>query len=270
MTGHIGSVGDAAANRSQPLAARFLLEVADLSRSIESKDPHRARIVDAHGPRHERDIGVAVDVLVDEGRVVHSIQMVASENQVVLRVNPDQVTRGLTDGIGRSLEPVRVVRGLFSREHLDEAPAEQVKPVRLPDVAVERRRVELREHEDAAEVGVQAVADRDVNQPVLAPERHGRFRAKVREGEQPFAWLPPRTTASTSRMRVSVPHDQPGAGTDARAGAACHEDAPATQSSRSVSSVTKALTPGKLARSGGHTTCPSRDTRSTGPDRTTM
>jgi hypothetical protein len=74
------------------------------------------------------------------------------------------------------LIPVRVVRRLFGRQDLDKPAAEEVHAVRLRDVAVQRRRVELREHEDAPDVGVQAVADRNVDQAVFAADRDRRLR----------------------------------------------------------------------------------------------
>ena len=60
-------------------------------------------------------------------------------------------------------------------------------PVGLRDVPVERRGIELRQHEDAADVRVQAVADRDVDQPVLAADRHRRLGAGVGERKQAAA-----------------------------------------------------------------------------------
>jgi len=51
-------------------------------------------------------------------------------------------------------------------------------------VPVERRRVELRQDEDATNVGVQAVADRDVDQPVAAADRDGRLGSMLRQRKQ--------------------------------------------------------------------------------------
>ena len=137
--------------------------------------------------RGDRDVGVAIDVRVDELGVVHAIELIAGEDQVVVGLVPGKVPRGLPDRVGRALEPVRVVGRLFGGENLDEALVEDVHPVGLSDVPVERRRVELRQHEDPPDVGVQAVADRDVDQPVLAANRHGGFRALLRERKQPLA-----------------------------------------------------------------------------------
>ena len=98
-----------------------------------------------------------------------------------------EVPRRLSHRVGRALEPVRAVGRLLGGEHLDEAVREHVQAVGLRDVAVERRGVELRQHEDPLEAGVQAVADRDVDEPVLAAERHRRLRAHVGERKEPRA-----------------------------------------------------------------------------------
>src|SRR5262249_60715263 len=79
------------------------------------------------------------------------------------------------------------VRGLFGGENLDKPIAEQVHPVRLADVAVERRRIELRKNENPAHIGVQAVADWDIDQAIFAADRHSGLRAELRERKQPFA-----------------------------------------------------------------------------------
>src|SRR5262249_31857085 len=72
-------------------------------------------------------------------------------------------------------------------EHLDEAAREHVEPVGLRDVAVQRRRVELCQHEDLLEPRVQTVADRNIDEAVLAADRDGRLRSHVREREEPRA-----------------------------------------------------------------------------------
>ena len=125
-----------------------------------------------------------LDVRFEELAEVHAVEMVAGEDEEVLGVEALEVARGLAHGVRRALEPRRAVGRLLGGEHFDEALREHVEPVGLRDVAVERRRVELRQHEDALEAGVQAVADRNVDQPVLARERHGGLRAHVRQREQ--------------------------------------------------------------------------------------
>ena len=122
--------------------------------------------------------------VVDQLAVIHPVEMIAGEDQVVVGVVPHEVARGLPHGVGRALIPVRVVGRLLGGEDLDEPLAERVHPVGLRDVPVERRRVELRQHEDAADVGMQAVADRDVDQAVAAADRDRRLRPMLRQRER--------------------------------------------------------------------------------------
>ena len=98
---------------------------------------------------------------VDELVVVHPVEMIAGEDRSYLASCCDEVPGRLADGVGGALIPVRVVRRLLGGEDLDEAAGEAVQPVGVGDVPVERRRVELRQHEDAADVRVQAAADRE-------------------------------------------------------------------------------------------------------------
>ena len=58
---------------------------------------------------------------------------------------------------------------------LTKPPREDVEAVGLRDVAVQALAVELGEDEDPVDAGVQAVADRDVDQPELAADRHRRL-----------------------------------------------------------------------------------------------
>ena len=73
---------------------------------------------------------------------------------------------------------------LLRGQDLDESGREIVEPVALLDVPVERPAVELGEQEDPAELGVEAVADGDVDQAVLARERHRGLGAVLRQREE--------------------------------------------------------------------------------------
>ena len=148
--------------------------------------------------RRDGDVGLALDVRVDQLAEVHPVEVVAGQDQVVLRLVRREVARRLAHRVGRALEPVGVVGRLLGGEHLDEAVGEEIEPVGLRDVAVERRRVELRQHEDLLQPGVQAVADRDVDQPVLAADRHRRLRPHVGERVEPR----PASAAENQRQHV--------------------------------------------------------------------
>ena len=111
--------------------------------------------------------------------------MIACQNQIVVGLVPSEVSRRLTYGIGGALKPARAVGRLLGRDDVDEAVRERVHPIGRRDVMVERGGVELREHENAPQVGVQAVADRHIDEAVLAADRHGRLRALLRQRIEP-------------------------------------------------------------------------------------
>ena len=132
----------------------------------------------------DRDVGVRVLVRPNELRVIHPIQVIAREDEIEVGFVLRDVSHRLPDGVGRSLIPVRVVRCLLGGKDLDEPAGEPVQLVGVVDVAIERRGIELGEHEDAPDVGVQAPADRHVNEAVLAANRDRRLRPCCGERKQ--------------------------------------------------------------------------------------
>ena len=62
---------------------------------------------------------------------------------------------------------------------------EHVELVGVGDVPVQADGQELRQDVDAVEAAVDAVADRDVDEAVLAGDRDGRLGPELGEGEQP-------------------------------------------------------------------------------------
>ena len=98
-----------------------------------------------------------------------------------------EVAQILAHGVGCALVPTRTLRGLLGGEDLNEAFAKLVELVAGVDVPVQRGAVELRQHVDLAEAAVEAIADRDVNQPVLSAKRHRGFGALPRQRKEPGA-----------------------------------------------------------------------------------
>ena len=121
----------------QPLGLRLFLEADDLARAVEPEDAHLRGVLRVHGLRRDRDVGVALDVRVDELGEVHPVDVVAGEDEVVLGVHVAEVARGLPHRIGRALEPVLALGRLLGRQHLDESAGEHVHAVGLRDVPVE-------------------------------------------------------------------------------------------------------------------------------------
>lgn len=82
------------------------------------------------------------------------------------------------------LEPVGVFWALLRCEDFDKAlvlVAAHVARVGAGKVAIEGRRVELREDVDLGDVAVEAVTNRDIDQPVVGSERHCGLRALLRQ-----------------------------------------------------------------------------------------
>ena len=151
--------------------------------------------------RGDGDVGIRLEVRVDQLRSSPSgTDVVAGENQVVVGFVLREVPRapgarhrpcpGTSAG-----SPASARRPGSRRTRPRTGPAG-----RSADVPVERRRVELRQHEDAPDLGVQAAADRDVDQPVPAADRHGGLRPVAVSGKRRAPCPPPRMMASVSVM----------------------------------------------------------------------
>jgi len=75
-----------------------------------------------------------------------------------------------------ALEPIEVVHGLLGGQNIHKTFSKNVEFVGQIDVAVQGRGIELRQDEDALDVGVEAVGDGHVDQPVFAGDGDGGFR----------------------------------------------------------------------------------------------
>src|SRR5271165_2160184 len=90
----------------------------------------------------------------------------------------------LVNSIGRSEIPIGRDANL-RRQNLDElAEAQQLRPT-LAGVPVEGKGLVLRQDEYTAEIAVDAVGQRDVNNPVDSDEGNRRLGAVARERPQP-------------------------------------------------------------------------------------
>src|SRR5437762_10207564 len=108
---------------------------------------------------------------------IHPVKLVAAENQIKLEWSLEEVTHVLPHGVGGSLVPLRPFGRLLRRQNIDKAPGEIVELVARLNVAMQRHGIELREQIDRAQAGVQAIANRDIDQSIFSAEGHGRFCA---------------------------------------------------------------------------------------------
>ena len=189
---------------------RLLLPLDDPVGLVEGQDPHPGRLRERDAPDGDRHVGTLAPVRRDERRVVHLVDVVAREDEDRLRVRVLQDAAVAEDRVGRPAVPLRdATPGDVGLEELD-APLRPIEVPRPPhaDVVVERSRVVLGEDDDVVDVGVHAVREREVDDPVLPAERDGRLRPHGREDGEPLAlaagedhrhrplhWDPPRGSA---------------------------------------------------------------------------
>ena len=163
---------------------------------LEAEDaPLRVRLDDAEtaggfGAIHldggDGDVGVGVHVLLEHLAVVHLVDVVAGKNDGVGGALAADGIDVLIDGVGGAQVPIGRNAHL-RREHFDEfAESHQGGPA-FAHVAVEAEGLVLGEDEDAAQVAVDAIGQRDVDDAVDAAEGHGGLGAVARERPQALA-----------------------------------------------------------------------------------
>ena len=138
----------------------------------------------------DRDVSPVAAVRGDERLVVHLVDVVAGQDE-------DDVAGLLADHLEVDEHGVRGAAVPLGRPaardvRLEQADAALVavevpRPARA-DVVVQRARVVLRQDEDVVDLGVDAVRQREVDDPVLARERHGGLGADGRQDRQPLTF----------------------------------------------------------------------------------
>ena len=121
-------------------------------------------------------------------RVVHLVEMVTGQHQDVFRVVPAQDVDVLVDRVGGAPVPIGFVHALLRRQQVDEfvgfAAHEIPAALQVPQ---QRMRLVLRDHVDAADPGVDAVGEREIDDAELAAEMDGRLGPAVGQVLQPRA-----------------------------------------------------------------------------------
>ena len=130
---------------------------------------------------------------------IETVELVARKDKHEVLVLEIVVVEVLADRVGRTLIPSLLVARLLGGENVDEATAETVELISLLDVLMERRRIELRQDENLVEAGVEAVADRDVDQAVVTGEGDGWLAPVLSQGIEAGATTAPHDNADDAR-----------------------------------------------------------------------
>ena len=121
-------------------------------------------------------------MLGDDVLEIHSIELVAGEDEekvVVLGMEMEEV---LADGVGGALVPIPSGFLLFGGKDVDITTAEAVEFVGALDVLVEGGGVKLGQEVDLVDAGIETVGNGDVDQAVFAAKRDGGLATEFGEG----------------------------------------------------------------------------------------
>ncbi len=170
----------------------FSCHSIDAVRFVEGEDAHPGGLGERDPPDGDGHLGPLATMGGHERLVIHLVDMVAGEDDDhVGRVVLDDAEVA-EDGIGGAAIPLGdPTAGDVRLEELDAA----VRAIEVPrladaDVVVERAGVVLGQDEDVVDVGVDAVRQREVDDPVLATERHGRLGPHGRQDREALALTP--------------------------------------------------------------------------------
>ena len=138
--------------------------------------------------RRQRDLGVGLLVVRQHPAVVHLVDVVAGENDHVLRLFAADRVDVLVNRVRRAHVPVGA-RALHRRHQLKEL-AQLLRHNPRPsfaDMPVQRQRLVLRQDVNLAQSGVDAVGKRDVDDAVMPAKRHRRLGPIACKRKQPLA-----------------------------------------------------------------------------------
>ena len=169
---------------------------------VDLEHPVAGRVGERHLERADREPRAARDVDVEHPGIVHLVDVVARQHDRPARVLALDRVQVLPHGVGRAEVPV-LAHALLRRVDLDELSELAVDDVPAhPHVAVEALRLVLGRDEDLAQAGVDAVREREVDDPIGTAERDGRLGALARERVEPLAG------ATREQDRDHVPEHQ--------------------------------------------------------------
>jgi hypothetical protein len=160
---------------------RLLLELGDAPVLVDLQHAEARAVGERRRVRGDGDVGVVLEVVLDHVRDVHLVDVVAAEDRHQVGAGVLDQVDVLVDGVGRA--PVPLGAELLVEVHLRRRQGDVVvgqeraeAPVAL-DVLGERLRLVLREDEHPEDAAVDHVVQREVDDAVLAAERHGGLGA---------------------------------------------------------------------------------------------
>ena len=188
-------------HRLESIASGLLRKINDAASLIDLHETEGSGALLVHGHGRDSDVSANLAVLADEILVIHAVEVVAGEDDVLIAVGLSEEPKVLAHSVRSTLEPVLVDGALLRGENLDEALAVEgadVAVVRLGQVAVEGSGVELGEAVHLVDVGVDAVGHGDVDEAVVRAKGDRGLSASLGQGVKASA----RTTAEDDGQHI--------------------------------------------------------------------
>ena len=113
-------------------------------------------------PRHfqlgDGSVGLLFDMEFEHGVVIHAVNMVAGQNEHIVRIILLDKAHILIDSVGRAAIPLAALTLDVRRKHENAAVGQvQVPRAARTDICVQFQRLILRQHADGIDAGVGAV-----------------------------------------------------------------------------------------------------------------
>ena len=176
--------------RNAPRVFRLLMKGNDPVFLIHRHHAERSCLFETDRQTGDGQLGSGVVVVLQHRGIVHSVDVISRENQRILGAASLQQVEVLVDGVRSAAVP------RFSRPHLRGNRRDVFSQFGVVDgppvtqVLLQRMRLVLREHENAAQSGMKAVAEREIDDAISSAEGHGRLGPLGRQ------WMQARTDSA--------------------------------------------------------------------------
>src|ERR1035438_6667767 len=138
------------------------------------------------GDGGDSDFGALLHVVLDHAGDVHAVDVIAAEDGYNVGIGLLDQVDVLINGVGRALIPGFVLGAHLCRHRDDELILQQASELpALAEVLQQGLAAELGEHIDGVDPRVDEVAQHEVDNPVLASKRDGRFGPFIGKRSQP-------------------------------------------------------------------------------------
>ncbi len=168
----------------------FLHKAMNVACLICLQNAKARRLLCHHRLDRDGDVRLMLPVKSDKERVIHPVKMITGEDHHIVGVRHLELEELLAQRIRRALIPGRTCRRLLRRQDAHPPVRKVIELVSARDVAMQRDGVKLGQHIDTIDAGVNAIADRDIDQPVVPRQRDSRLGPQLRQRIKPAPCAP--------------------------------------------------------------------------------